>query len=345
MDTVFDRQRGASDATDVGVNYLDVCAQAGNDTGAKEALVGIRSVLDGHSSSYEMEYECSAPGDERWFEMKVHPIPDEGAVVVHWNVTAERLHRMALQETIDAKDRFIASISHELRTPLTAVVGLAEELRTGRVGPEESREFQVLIADQARELSNLVDDLLIAARLDSDTLTFRLSVVVLKQEVDHVLAPWLSETTREIHLAGDPEARAWADPSRVRQILRNLVSNAIRHGADPIEVHVTSEGSQSVVAVVDHGRGIPEAARGRMFQPYSTFAVDEGLTASVGLGLHVSRDLALRMDGSLEYRREAGVTTFELTLPSGTVPTNEDSSGISFVALPPPRGLTPRLRS
>ena len=316
---------GDPGTTGIGANYLDVCRGAGDAAGASEALLGIESVLQGRRGSFTLEYECSAPGDERWFEMEVQPIPGEGAVVVHWNVTAERLHRMALQETIDAKDRFIASISHELRTPLTAVVGLAEELRAGNVGDEEAREFQVLIADQARELSLLVDDLLIAARLDSDTLTLRPGVVHLRREVDHVLAPWLSESSREVSVFADPDAAAWADPGRVRQVLRNLVSNAIRYGADPIEVHVTAQDSQITVAVVDHGAGIPESARERMFQPYSTFAATEGLTASVGLGLHVSRDLALRMGGALDYRRQEGVTTFELILPAAFVTMREDA--------------------
>lgn len=307
---------GTEESTGVGMNYLDVCRAATGDPEARRALEGIEGVLSGDTRSFVLEYECAAPEEERWFEMECHPVPGEGAVVVHWNVTAERLHRMALEETIDAKDRFIASLSHELRTPLTAVVGLAEELRTGDYGVEETREFQTVIADQALELSLLVDDLLIAARIDSGTLTVVPSRVAVREELEHVVAPWLSDGSRVIRVEAEDGVVAWADAGRVRQVLRNLVSNAIRYGADPIEVRIAAHGPRVVVEVTDHGPGIPEAARSRMFQPYSTFSTPEGLTASVGLGLHVSRDLATRMGGSLDYRREGGLTIFELILPS-----------------------------
>lgn len=243
----------------------------------------------------------------------MHPIPGVGAVVLHSNVTAEHLHRRALEETLQAKDRFIASLSHELRTPLTAVVGLAEELRSGAHSAEDVREFHTLIADQVRELSMLIDDLLIGARIDSRTISYRQERVVIGRELADVLAPWRSMHV-EVHDPSAVEARA--DAGRVRQILRNLVTNAIRHGDAPIEVFAGLDEHEVTVTVTDHGRGVPEPVLDRLFQPYASFTGVEGLTASMGLGLHVSRQLADGMNGSLSYRREGDTTVFELRLPA-----------------------------
>lgn len=312
----FGRANGGDpDRCGIGSSYLEVCKAAGAEPGAQEARMGIEAVLRGDMSSFSLGYECSSPDEERWFEMEVHPIAGEGAVVVHSNVTAERRHRITLEETLDAKDRFIASLSHEIRTPLTAVVGLAEELRAGTYSDHEVREFHHLIADQAQELSLLVDDLLIAARIESGTISYRSVPVALGVELEHVLAPWRI-TGVAIEVRDSAGATGIADPGRVRQILRNLVSNAVRYGAPPIVIDVVSLDEDVAVVVSDHGVGVSGAVLDRLFEPYASYGGANGLPSAVGLGLHVSRDLAEGMGGSLSYRRERNVTVFELRLPA-----------------------------
>jgi signal transduction histidine kinase len=109
--------------------------------------------------------------------------------------------------------------------------------------------------------------------------------------------------------------RALADPARVRQIVRNLVSNAIRYGGDHVLVSLSSDAGSARVAVCDDGPGVPPDQADRIFEPYHRSHITNGLTAPVGLGLTVSRKLARLMDGDLVYRRERGSSVFELTLP------------------------------
>lgn len=304
-------------ATGVGADYLETCRRAGDDSYAVAALEGIEGVLSGAIDELTLDYPCPEPdGTERWFELEVTPIEDEGAVVTHWDITDELNARASLEETIRAKDQFIATLSHELRTPLTAIVGLTQLMKEGDYAEEERGDFQKTIAEQAQEVALLVEDLLVAARLDSDTLTFKPERVDLVAEINRVLAPWRTPGLVDITVRSPETQFAACDPVRLRQIVRNLVSNSIRHGKEPFEIEVTSGPASVAVTVADHGPGVPEHALDMMFQPYSAFANESGQPSSVGLGLYVSRGLAMRMGGDLTYQREDGQTVFELRLPS-----------------------------
>lgn len=225
-----------------------------------------------------------------------------------------------LEELVRSKDEFVASVSHELRTPLTAVVGLAAELKQnpGAFSPAETAELVSLISDQSDELANMVEDLLVAGRAEIGNLSLMPEPVDLACEVARIVERFCSEGTEhslELRLHADP-AEAYADPMRVRQVVRNLLTNAVRYGGDRISVEVGAARFSTWVAVVDDGDGVPESDVEVIFEPYrrSHNAVSQPL--SVGLGLAVSRKLARLMDGELTYRRVGGLTRFELTLPS-----------------------------
>jgi signal transduction histidine kinase len=115
-------------------------------------------------------------------------------------------------------------------------------------------------------------------------------------------------------LIGD-SVRAVGDPERVRQIVRNLISNALRYGGDTIRVEVLSADSNSRVLVCDNGTPIAEEDRERIFQPYQRAHDAPGLPDSLGLGLAISRQLAQLMGGDLTYRHHNGESVFELALP------------------------------
>jgi signal transduction histidine kinase len=107
---------------------------------------------------------------------------------------------------------------------------------------------------------------------------------------------------------------AWGDPARIRQILRNLVSNAFRYGGEKIRIRAFSEGGNVVVVVEDDGEGIPKEDRAQIFDPFVQSASRREVAESVGIGLHISRQLAELMSGQLSYRFEDGWSVFTLTL-------------------------------
>jgi signal transduction histidine kinase len=108
---------------------------------------------------------------------------------------------------------------------------------------------------------------------------------------------------------------ALADSGRVRQVLRNLLSNAARYGTEPVIVDVDSSESDAAIRIVDHGAPISREDQSLIFEPFHRLNPDRGLPGSVGLGLSVSRMLARLMGGDIVYTREGDQSVFTFTLP------------------------------
>ncbi|HSJ27340.1 MAG TPA: PAS domain S-box protein, partial [Acidimicrobiia bacterium] len=144
--------------------------------------------------------------------------------------------RDRLEESLAAKDEFVATVSHELRTPLTAVVAFSEMLRDrAELDASEQEEFIGLIADQAREVAYLIEDLLVASRLDTDSMTVSVRPMSALLEVRSVSGAWAMH--RSVHVdETSVDHTVLADPGRFRQILRNLVVNAVKYGGEEITV-------------------------------------------------------------------------------------------------------------
>jgi signal transduction histidine kinase len=226
------------------------------------------------------------------------------------------LARERLRNLLRSKDELIGSISHELRTPLTAVIGYGQMLHQDDSGfsAEERAEMIRTILEESLDLANIVDDLLVAAMAEAGTLRVVTASVDLRAQTAQVLEILPSERVGHIELTG-ASGRAVGDPARVRQVLRNLISNALRYGGDTIRVSVSSDDSTVRVAVSDNGPGIPTEERERIFESYKRATQAPGLTDSLGLGLSISRKLARLMDGDLTYRHHHGESIFELLLP------------------------------
>lgn len=227
----------------------------------------------------------------------------------------------ALKASNESKDKLLASVSHEIRTPLTAIVGLSEEIVSSRstMGPDEIDELNGIIATQSRELAELVEDLLVASRADFGNLSIRPEAVSLADQVDLVLAGMreASPKGKTIAFSGG-DATAWADPLRVRQIIRNLVTNAIKYGGDNIVLALRSEGDIVSVVVADNGSGVTAREAGLIFERYYRSSESPTQPGSVGIGLAVSRQLAEMMSGVLDYVPGESQHRFELSLPAAT---------------------------
>jgi signal transduction histidine kinase len=219
----------------------------------------------------------------------------------------------AEQELGRAKDDFIASISHELRTPLTSIYGFSEYLVNNDVlDPEETVELVALIHEDSVELSRMIEDLLTAARVESDALKFTYDHVDLRAETLAATGA-MTRSGSTVQIMGD--VLCWADPNRVRQIVRNLVSNAIKHGGPTIDVYLEGDGDRAVLTVSDNGAVMNPELEQRMFDRFVHDGVETLLTGSVGLGLSIARSLARTMGGDIRFVRAGGWTNFEVSLP------------------------------
>ena len=305
----------------VGLNVADVYA------GSPEVLDMVRAAL---SSPTDSVHEITL-GDLS-FAVRHRPHIDgsgvrRGTVGVAIDVTAEARYRRQLEEQIRSKDEFVASVSHELRTPLSVVYGLSEELRgnSADLSANEIAELHTLLAQQAGEVVGIVEDLLVAARADLDSLVVLGTTVDIGTQVTSVLQPLASDLAIEV-AAPDEPVLAWCDDSRSRQILRNLLVNARRHGGGRIELFYGYVGDHVCIEVRDNGDGVPSGDESRIFDAYQRSEAATGNPASIGLGLTVARKLAQLMDGELRYERRDGWSVFSLTLPRADGPRADNPS-------------------
>lgn len=232
------------------------------------------------------------------------------------DITDQRRVQDQLEGLVRSKDDLVRSVSHELRTPLTSIVGLADELATDwdRFDERERRELIDLVAEQSRDMAELVNDLLAAARAEVGMLSIEPCPLDLRREAEAIVKTWGERTVIKLVEPGVP-VDCHADPYRVRQILRNLISNAVKYGVAPIVVEARESGDMAEVSVRDMGDALPEWQRETIFDPYFRLARTEGPPGSVGLGLSVSRNLARLMGGDLSYRVTEGRSDFVLSLP------------------------------
>ncbi len=224
--------------------------------------------------------------------------------------------RAALEGIVEEKDRFLATVAHELRTPLASVLGFAEMLvGEGSVPTSDVREFAGRIAGSAEELAGVVEDMLVAAHDGSDAITVVPEAVDLVGEVTSVLD---RTGGRRATVRGEAGVHAFADPRRVRQVLRNLLSNAERYGGARVEVRIGEDEHGPWIVVADDGPQLDESIEERMFEAY--VGTGGATPGPMGLGLFISRRLATAMGGALEFGRRDDWNCFRLSLPSMTRP-------------------------
>ncbi len=252
---------------------------------------------------------------------------DFGRVVMTFaDITDRKRDEERMEELIRVKDEFLATVSHELRTPLSAVVASAALLEEGWRDNtyDETAELLGFITRESQELAHIIEDLLVGARADSGRLVVAPETVHVESEVDAVL--WVARRPLEGHSVtvdvGD--LKVWADAVRLRQILRNLLTNAGRYGGDVVEIRGRSAGGTARIEVIDDGPGIQEGEWEAIFEPYHGMIADRGLPGSVGLGLTVSRQLARLMGGDLVYHHGEEGSVFTLTLPETDPATNSE---------------------
>ena len=238
-------------------------------------------------------------------------------VAAFLDLTEIRVNQRSLERLIADKDRFIASVSHELRTPLASVLGLSDELHNSwdSFDEPEIRQLLGIIADQSSDLASLVEDLLVVANTEMGSLAIHPE----RTDFDHLVNDAVEELVRSATLPRSIEVTGTArmaqvDPVRVRQVVRNLVTNAVRYGGDNIRMELGRH-DFPYLRVIDDGTGIPPDERDCIFDPYHRATGQEAKLGALGLGLTISRQLARLMDGDLTYDYRDGESIFTLTVP------------------------------
>ena len=254
---------------------------------------------------------------ERWLQVSLVEF-EEGRVYAFRDVTEERL----LERT---RSEFVATASHELRTPIAAVYGTFQTLLRDDLGldRDEQKRFLRLGLQESERLTRIADDLLLAGQLESGSPRIETS----RCELEPLVAELVESTARRtngshsLRTAVLPEVGpVECDPLRLRQVLANLIENAIKYSPAGGTITVTAAREDGIVRidVADEGIGIPEEDQARIFERF--VRLDPELSRGVGgtgLGLYICRELVRRMHGRISVRSRPGSgSTFTVELPA-----------------------------
>jgi signal transduction histidine kinase len=252
----------------------------------------------------------------------------------------EGLNRQ-IQEVNQRKSEFVTLVSHELQTPLTSMMGYIELLLEGQGGPlaKRPREWVGIIGDNADRLMALIDDLLDIARIEAGRIELKrtpLDLVPLIQEVARALRPQLEGKDQWFSLElAEALPAVVGDADRVRQILTNLLSNALKYTPSGGRITITARGDAGRVrvAVQDTGIGLAPEDQAQLFTPF--FRARNDATRGVGgtgLGLAITRALVELHGGAITATSAPGQgSTFSFTLPA-----LQEPSGTAAGAAPAP---------
>lgn len=296
---------------------------------AAERITGERRVIGNEPRPEIMNRVLAVPADAQGRELEFER-RDGQTVALHVTrvdvssaeptsvITIRDMTRERRAERL--KSDFIATISHELRTPITPIRGYADLLRRRWDRMTEEKRTSVLdtIEERADHLTHLIDDLLIAARADSES-----ALKVDMQPMDLVAvvqeaATGFPEADGRLFISDADPLLVDADRTRVLQIVGNLVGNALKYtpAGSPIEISFGRDGQDATVSVTDHGPGIAENEQERVFERF--YRIEDPLTMRTGgsgLGLHISRELAHAMGGDVRLVSNPGAgSTFTLHL-------------------------------
>jgi two-component system OmpR family sensor kinase len=217
--------------------------------------------------------------------------------------------------------QFVADASHELRTPLTSVRGLAEfGLQQGSAAsPDELLRLMTLIQHEASRMGLLVEDLLMLARLDQDRRLDRRHVDLASIAAQAVQAARIVHPDRPIALAADDPVIVYVDEERLRQVIDNLIANAVQHTPprSPVTVSVTSSSATGEIVVADNGPGMTAEQAARAFERF--YRTDDARTRArggTGLGLSIAASLAAAHGGDITVDTQPGQgAAFRVRLP------------------------------
>lgn len=302
------------------------------------------------------------PGRPRWLLAYVHPIKDQNGKVlevmlIHHDITDHKEAEEQLKIGKDAaesasrlKSAFLANMSHEIRTPLGAILGFTEMLKSGGLLEQEQKNYLEIIERSGRSLVQIINDILDLSRIEADTLIMEKTPVRVSELIHETVSMFQLEAKKKnvvLTAVVDPGVPAFihTDLTRVRQILINLIGNALKFTeAGSVEVRAEIQNENIAVTVNDTGIGIPAERQHLLFQPFSQ--MDSSNTrkfGGTGLGLALSKKLANALGGDITYFPRSGRgSTFTFTHPKNPVDrpnTHTESASLPSGDREPLRGL------
>ncbi len=238
---------------------------------------------------------------------------------------AERRRVEELASLSQLRADFVSLVSHELRSPMAAVIGAARTLqdRWRMLTAAQRESFLALINDETTRLAELVGDVLDTSRIEAGTFSYRFEEVDLGRVVDEAVDTAILGQQEVPVVSSVPGAlpAIRGDRARLRQVLGNLIENAVKYSPEGGEVHVSASAANGAVriAVRDAGPGIPRDQQGRIFEKFGRVDMPGASKPGTGLGLFIARSIAEAHGGSLEVSSGAAPgSTFTLTVPAGS---------------------------
>jgi PAS domain S-box-containing protein len=292
---------------------------------------------------YEMEFRTILPDQSvRWIMVRGRVLFNDAGRAVSMiglvlDITSRKEHEEVLIRARDAaesanriKTEFLANMSHEIRTPMTVVMAAIEQVMEPGLSPEK-RQYLEMAENSAEALLHLIDDLLDFSKVEAGKLDFSETSFDLRTCVQEVVESLALDAQRkglrlDVHFGPQVPAQVYLDPNRLRQVLANLVGNAIKF-TERGEVTVTVDRigderpetgkSRLLFSVRDTGIGIPEDKKKLLFQSFSQ--ADSSITrryGGTGLGLALSKEIVQRMGGTIRMESQEGTgSVFSFILP------------------------------
>jgi Amt family ammonium transporter len=315
-----------------GTDYVTACDLLRGDL-ASEAVTlsrGLRSVLSGASETFSLEYRAPPPMQTRWFRLMVVPLVTSGErqiVVMHVDITERKLMELKLHAAMDAahessrlKSEFLANISHEIRTPMTSILGYTD-LLLHQLNEDISVSLPVALQTIQRNgehLLQIINDLLDLSKIEAGKFLLDRIAYSPFEILDEVRALMsIRAKGRGLELTfrqnGSLPEKILTDPVRLRQVLINLVGNAIKfthQGSVTVETTLVQPADAAPhlrFAVIDTGMGIDPAKVAHIFEPFSQ--ADSSTVRNhggIGLGLAICQRLAAMLGGEIQVNSVPG---------------------------------------
>ena len=261
--------------------------------------------------------------DSRWLHMILTPIETGLIQGVMSNITELVCAKQAAETANRAKSVFLTSMSHELRTPLNSIIGFAQLLEMDEVEPLTSgqQESVAYILNGGRHLLALINQVLDLARIESGLMDLRVDIVDVTDTIQNVIAltrPLAAEKNIEIQWQATEIPLILVDKDRLRQILLNLLTNAIKYNFQNgrVELYCQKQGQSLVISVKDNGQGIAENQLHKIFQPFQRLGMEKMTIEGTGIGLNICKQLIEGMQGRIGFETEENVgSRFWIELP------------------------------